>query len=250
MSVYDKAAPRPLRFPARQTRESSEAIARLHGLREKHVIFAQQNPKAIDSGVFHNDVIAVGNRNVHFYHQEAFLNSRQVKESLHQAWAEQESDFYSIEVPTHSVSLEDCVSSYLFNSQLIDHTDGTMSIVVPAECQHIVTVWDYLNELIGGNSPIKHIKIYDLKQSMSNGGGPACLRLRVVLTDAEQAAVNPSCLMNETLFEHLNHWIDRHYRDRLREKDLADPQLLIESRQALDELTQILAVGSIYEFQR
>jgi len=31
---------------------------------------------------------------------------------------------------------------------------------------------------------------------------------------------------------------------------LRDPQLLIESRTALDELTQILKIGSVYPFQQ
>jgi len=85
---------------------------------------------------------------------------------------------------------------------------------------------------------------------MSNGGGPACLRLRVALTPAEQDAINPATLMNDALFERLNNWVDAHYRDELHEKDLADPLLLNESRTALDELTKILDLGSVYEFQR
>ena len=32
--------------------------------------------------------------------------------------------------------------------------------------------------------------------------------------------------------------------------DLADPKLLEESRAALDELTKLLQIGSVYEFQR
>jgi len=92
--------------------------------------------------------------------------------------------------------------------------------------------------------------VFDLKQSMSNGGGPACLRLRVALTEAEQKAINPSTLMNNALFGQLNNWVDKHYRDELHEADLADPKLLIESRNALDELTQIMDLGSVYEFQK
>ncbi|MBA6253573.1 N-succinylarginine dihydrolase [Colwellia sp. MB3u-55] len=40
-----------------------------------------------------------------------------------------------------------------------------------------------------------------------------------------------------------------HYRDRLRIDDLGDPQLVIESRTAIDELSQILSLGSVYCFQ-
>lgn len=85
---------------------------------------------------------------------------------------------------------------------------------------------------------------------MRNGGGPACLRLRVALNEQELRAVNPRVMMNDRLFTTLNEWVDRHYRDRLTQDDLADPALLREGREALDSLTSILGLGSIYPFQR
>lgn len=85
---------------------------------------------------------------------------------------------------------------------------------------------------------------------MANGGGPACLRLRVVLTPEEQRAVNPAVFMNDRLFTELNDWIDRYYRDRLTQADLADPQLLREGREALDALTKLLDLGNVYAFQQ
>ena len=148
------------------------------------------------------------------------------------------------------MSVEDCVKSYLFNSQLISRGTDDMIIIVPGECQNNANVWAYLEALKAGPSPINEVQVYDLKQSMSNGGGPACLRLRVVLNEAEVAAVNQSCLMNDGLFNRLNTWVDSHYRDSLLEADLADPQLLIETRTALDELTQIMQLGSVYDFQK
>ncbi len=68
----------PKKFPARQTHEASLAIARLHTLSHDRVVFAKQNPNAIDAGVFHNDVIAVGNKNLLFYHEKAFSNKKAV----------------------------------------------------------------------------------------------------------------------------------------------------------------------------
>ncbi|WP_197273651.1 N-succinylarginine dihydrolase, partial [Aeromonas schubertii] len=108
----------------------------------------------------------------------------------------------------------------------------------------------YLDKLVTLGSPIKQVHFMDVKQSMRNGGGPACLRLRVALNDAELAAVNQACLMNDTLFTRLNQWVDKHYRDRLSFDDLRDPALVSESRAALDELTQILQLGAVYPFQR
>lgn len=250
MEAFNNSAPKPAKFPARHTLEASQAVARRHGLSTEQVVYAQQNPDVIDAGVFHNDVIAVGNRNAHFYHQEAFLDTAKMKQDLLTAWGNRASKFHLIEVPSSAVSVQDCIQSYLFNSQLLSRGDDDMVLVVPGECENNPAVWAYLSSLVTGQSPINEIKVFDLKQSMSNGGGPACLRLRVALTQAEQQAINPSTLMNDTLFEQLNNWVDKHYRDQLHEKDLADPQLLIESRNALDELTQIMDLGSVYEFQR
>lgn len=249
MEAFNNNAAKPAKFPARHTLEASQAVARRHGLSANQVVYAQQNPDVIDAGVFHNDVIAVGNRNAHFYHQEAFLDTAKMKQDLLKAWGDRASQLHLIEVPSHAVSVQDCIQSYLFNSQLLSRGDDDMVLVVPGECENNPAVWAYLNSLVAGQSPINEIKVFDLKQSMSNGGGPACLRLRVALTQTEQAAINPSTIMNNTLFERLNVWVDKHYRDELHEQDLADPQLLIESRTALDELTKILDLGHVYEFQ-
>ena len=252
--VYGKQAfggmVEPQRFPARQTREASEAVMRLHGLDAAQTVFIQQNPDVIDQGVFHNDVIAVSNRNVLFHHQQAFLNQTQALDEISQKMSALGHQFISVEVPTAQVSVADAVGTYLFNSQLLSKPDGKMMIIVPEESRQNQRVWDYLSSLINSNGPINEVKVFDLRESMRNGGGPACLRLRVVLTDAELQAVAPGVLMNESLFLTLNNWIDRHYRDRLTEADLADPQLLIENRQALDELTRIMGLGSIYPFQQ
>lgn len=250
MEAFNTQAPRPQKFPARHTLEASQAVARSHGLNESQVVYAQQNPDVIDAGVFHNDVIAVGNGNAHFYHQEAFLDTAKMKQDLLAAWGDRQNEFHLIEVPSQAVSVDDCIRSYLFNSQLLSRGDNDMVLIVPGECENNPRVWAYLNELVASRAPINEVKVFDLKQSMSNGGGPACLRLRVALSPEEQAAVNPATLMNDRLFERLNTWVDKHYRDELHEADLADPKLLIESREALDELTQIMNLGSVYEFQK
>jgi len=251
--AFSTKSPKPAKYPARQTLEASQAVARLHGLKVHQTVFAQQNPAVIDAGVFHNDVIAVGNGHVSFYHQLAFLNTQQVNDDLQKAMSNiGNSEIQFIEVPTEKVSIADAVSSYLFNSQLINlpHLkNGGMGLVVPQECKNNDNVSVYLDQLVAGDNAIAEVLAFDLKQSMSNGGGPACLRLRVVLNEVEQAAVNPACIMSQGLFVRLMDWTEKHYRDSLCEEDLADPQLLIESHGALDELTQILRLGSVYDFQ-
>lgn len=236
----------PVRYPARQTREASAAVARLHQLNDARTLFVQQNPAVIDQGVFHNDVIAVSNQQVFFCHEEAFVDQQQLLLQL----AERVPGFQPIVVPREKVSVADAVKTYLFNNQLLQHPDGGMLLVLPEESRQHAGVWRYLSELIADGGPIRELKVFDLRESMCNGGGPACLRLRVVLTATERQAINPAVLMNDHLFSILNDWIDRYYRDRLTQADLADPQLLCEGRIALDELTQLLDLGSVYAFQR
>lgn len=248
-SAFDGRYPAPQNYPARQTLEASQAVTRLHGLDADCVVFAQQNPEVIDQGVFHNDVIAVGNAEVLLYHEDAFLDSPRVLAELREKLARRGGRLQAIEVPRRVLGIGEVVQSYLFNSQLLSREDGSMLLVVPEECRGNQRVWHYLTELTASGGPIREIRVFDLRQSMQNGGGPACLRLRVVLDDAELQAVNPGVLLSEALCIRLDAWIDRHYRDRLVEADLADPQLLIESRTALDELTQILQLGSVYPFQ-
>ena len=247
--AFDSSKPAPQKFPARQTFEASQAVTRLHGLNDKNIVFMQQNPDIIDQGVFHNDVIAVGNQNVLFYHEQAFLNPEQGFGEI-QTKLGQETPFHYIEVTTQDVPVQDAVSSYLFNTQVITLPNGEMAIIAPTECQENSAVSAYLEKLLTLNTPIKQVHFFDVKQSMKNGGGPACLRLRVALSEQELAAVNPNVILTDSLFTTLDNWIEKHYRDELYTKDLADPQLLIESRAALDELTQILNLGSVYRFQQ
>ncbi|WP_312210921.1 N-succinylarginine dihydrolase [Pseudescherichia sp.] len=236
----------PERYPARQTLEASQAVVRLNQVHPDRVMFAQQNPTVIDEGVFHNDVIAVSNRQLLFCHERAFVKQCGLLSHL----AERVPGFQAIQVPEEAVSVKDAVATYLFNSQLLSREDGSMVLVVPQESQEHAGVWHYLNGLLAEDNPIRELKVFDLRESMANGGGPACLRLRVVLTQEERQAVNPAVMMSDALFNQLNGWVDRYYRDRLTQADLADPQLLREGREALDQLSQLLDLGSVYPFQR
>ena len=234
--AFNNAKPIPKKFPARQTLEASQAVARLHGLRDDNVVYVQQNPDVIDQGVFHNDVISVGNQNVMFYHEQAFLNTDAFLNELNTKFAAIGSDdLHCIKVATEEVSLDDCVKTYLFNTQIITLNDGTMAIIAPMHCHDNPRVKAYLDRLVTSNTPIKQVKYFDVNESMKNGGGPACLRLRVAMTETELAAVNQHCIMSDALYGNLETWINKHYRDQLSFDDLRDPNLLVESRTALDE---------------
>lgn len=248
--AFDSSKPAPQKFPARHTYEACEAVARLHQLDESGVVYMQQNPDVIDQGVFHNDVISVGNKNVLFYHEQAFLNTQAGFDEIQRKFAaKSDKPFHFVKVANSQVSVDEAVKSYLFNTQLVDIGNDQMAIIAPMECKESESVHNYLNELVTLDSPIKQVHYFDVKQSMRNGGGPACLRLRVALNEQELAATNQNVLMSDELFARLNTWVDSHYRDVLSEDDLRDPNLVVESRTALDELTKILNLGSVYPFQ-
>jgi succinylarginine dihydrolase len=244
---FDPSAPAPKRYPARQTLEASQAIARLHGLDAARTVFASQNPGVIDQGVFHNDVIAVGNGNVLFYHEQAFADEAAVLNRLRAAMIGVGAELDAVRVDTRAVPVADAVTSYLFNSQLLTKPDGAMALVVPHECQENQAVSRYLEQLVAGDGPIDELIDFDLRQSMRNGGGPACLRLRVALTDAEARAMHQGVVMTEALYARLVAWVEAHYRDRLEPKDLADPQLAIECAQALEDLQRVLGLPGLYD---
>jgi succinylarginine dihydrolase len=238
----------PTKYPARQTKEASEAIARSHQLNQEHVIFACQNPKAIDQGVFHNDVISVANESVFLTHAEAFHNQANILSALRE---KAQFPLTIIELSKEQLSIKDAVDTYLFNSQLISLPDQkNMILLTPFECQNNPQVMTCIETILADNTnPINKAHYLDLKQSMRNGGGPACLRLRVPLNKKELAAMHQGVLVDNKLLDILDQWILKHYRTELHTDDLADPQLMNESLQALDELTQILKLGSIYPFQ-
>lgn len=248
--VYGRSAfaqgPAPARFPARQTREAGAAIARRHGLDPAHTVLAQQDPAAIDAGVFHNDVIAVGEGTLLFCHERAFVDTAGVLADLR---ARVGPSFAALVVTERDVTLEDAVATYLFNSQLLLRPDGRYILVAPAEAQEHARTRALIERLVSDGASIAEALVFDLRQSMRNGGGPACLRLRVPLTADERAAVSGRVFLDDALAQALESWIERHYRDRLAPADLADPALLDESRHALDELTQLLELPPLYRFQ-
>lgn len=248
-SALDSNVPAPARFPARQTREASQAVARLHALAPERLALAQQNPAAIDRGVFHNDVVCVGNENVLLYHEEAFAEGDRVVAELATKLAAAGAELVAIKVPASALSLEDAVKTYLFNSQIVTLPDGSMSLIAPAECVEHAGVRAVIDEWVLGGR-IRSVNYVSVRQSMSNGGGPACLRLRVVLTEQEMAAMHPGALFEDALYAALTEWVKRHYRERLSADDLAAPALLEEGRAALDELTGLLGLPGIYAFQR
>lgn len=224
-------------FPARQTLAACEAIAKQHQLSPDRCVFARQHPGAIAAGVFHNDVIAVGNQSLHLVHEMAFVNQAAILAELADKFGE---GLQQIVISQEALSLEEAVSTYFFNSQLLTRPDGSMVLLCPIECAESPNALRLTEQLVAGDNPIADCQFINLRESMHNGGGPACLRLRVVLTEKELAAVHPTVFLTEARYEELSAWVNRHYRDQLTVDDLADPRLVEEVAIALEELHAML----------
>ena len=235
-------------FPARQTREASEAVMRRHAA--SGAVLARQGRAAIAGGTFHNDVVCVGALDTLFFHDLAFEDTAGTKAAIRAAATGFEPVF--VEVSSDDLPLVDAISSYLFNSMLIRVPgEDRLTLICPTETRDNPRSHAVAQGLAASNGPIGAVRYVDVRQSMRNGGGPACLRLRVVLTEAELAATNPAMRMTDALFARLSAWGERWYRDRLTASDLSDPALLTETRGALDDLTGILDLGGdFYPFQR
>ena len=234
-------------FPARQTREASEAVARRHLLSPGRVVFAQQHPRGIDAGAFHTDVLGVSCDAFLMMHEIAFLDGPATIQRLRALLG----PALSLEVATEDeFPLPDAVASYAFNSALMTLDNKSIMVLAPEESRENPRARAFLDRVLESNNPVKRIEYFNLRQSMNNGGGPACLRLRVQLSEPEVAALGARMVFSAVLDDELVSWVKRHYRDRLLPGDLRDPKLARESFTALDELTKILQLGSIYDFQR
>jgi succinylarginine dihydrolase len=236
-------------YPARQTREASEAVARRHGA--SGVVLARQSAAAIAGGTFHNDVVCVGALETLFFHEFAFEHTARTLEAIRKA-ANGRFEPVFVEVSSGDLPLADAISSYLFNSMLVRIPgEDRLTLICPTETRDNARSHAVAESLAASNGPIGRVEYVDVRQSMRNGGGPACLRLRVALAEAELDATNPAMRLTDELHARLSIWAANRYRDTLTPADLADPALLDESRGALDELTSILELGAgFYPFQR
>ncbi len=238
-------------FPARQTFEAAQAVARRHQLDPARTVLARQAPGAIDAGAFHNDVVAVAHEHVLFHHEDAFAD----KAALYAEIRAKASGFEPVfvEVPRNRAGLEDAVTSYLFNSQLVRRPGATsLTLIAPTEVRENNKTASVVAEMVGQtNAAIGAVEYVEVRESMRNGGGPACLRLRIVMTPAERAAAAQGFFLDDELAAKLETWIKTHYREEIAPADCADPALVEETQRALDELTRILPLGSdFYPLQR
>jgi succinylarginine dihydrolase len=225
-------------FPARQHPDASAAIARAHLLDPTRTLFVQQSEEAIAAGAFHNDVVAVANGRVLFAHELAFADKTDFYGKLRAALPEVE----IVEVPAAQVSLADAISSYLFNAQLVTLPGGEMALILPSEARDTPSVWNWLQEHVAGNGPIRRLEVVDVRESMANGGGPACLRLRVV---ADPATVDPRFLVDDAKLDQIAAVIEQHWPETIAQDEIGDPALIARIQAARTALLDLLGVELI-----
>lgn len=205
-------------FPARQHLTASQAVARKHRLDPARTVFAEQSSDAIAAGAFHNDVVAVANESVLFCHEQAFADPAALYAELRAIMPET----VVVEVPADRVSLEEAIRTYLFNAQLVTLPEGGMALILPTESRESEVVWSWLQEMIATNGPIRKLIPVDVRQSMANGGGPACLRLRVL---ADPATVDPRFLMDEAKIDRIADIVAATWPETIDADALAAPAL-------------------------
>jgi succinylarginine dihydrolase len=227
-------------FPARQHIEASKAVARAHVLDPARTLFVEQNPEAIAAGAFHNDVVAVANENVLFTHEQAFAD----KSAFYAELRAKLPDVAIVEVPASRVSLADAVASYVFNAQLVTLPEGGMALILPTEARDNAGVWTWLEEMVAGNGPIRRLVPVDVRESMSNGGGPACLRLRIV---ADPATVDPRFLVDAAKLDRIASVIETHWPEHIDPAGLTDPALIARIRAARRALAEALDLVEILD---
>jgi len=233
--VYGKSGGR---FPARQHVEASRIVARRHGLDPARVLMVEQNPDAIAAGAFHNDVVAVANEGVLFAHELAFADPAGTYDAIRARCPGAQ----GVEVPADAVSLADAITSYLFNAQLLTPPSGEMTLVVPSECQDNQPVWNWLQQMLAGNGPIRHVKVVDVRQSMANGGGPACLRLRVV---ADPATVDPRFMLDDAKAEAMEKVVAEFWPEQINPADIGSESLAATIRTARAQMLDLLGLTEL-----
>ena len=236
---------------ARQTLSAFQEIAKQHGLSERATLFLKQNPAVIRDGVFHNDVIAVGNESVFLVHELAYAGGRfdieHVADRYHGLFGKPLS---LLMIEEGDLSVEEAVHTYFFNSQIVSKQDGGMAIIAPSEVEDLYAgKAARLMEKIRADAgnPISEVHYADLRQSMNNGGGPACLRLRVPMTDAQIAGVkkNVNVMADEALLSALARLIENQYPSELSADDLADPRLYHCCKTVLQKLGELMKLPLI-----
>jgi succinylarginine dihydrolase len=232
VNLFVHGADRDGRYPERQSARASRAVARLAGVGAP--LFALQSAEAVQAGAFHNDVVAVANESVLLAHPQAFDDPAGL-------YAEIARRLPQAEVIELDLPLASAVAGYLFNSQLVTLPDGDMALIAPAETGADPAAWAAVERLLAADNPVRRAVVVEVRESMRNGGGPACLRLRVPVDEAARAAIDARFLLTPGRWEALHRMVEAAWPEAVAPGDLADAQFWAAAREANRRFAAFLA---------
>ena len=240
--VYGDGDPQPASYWPRQSRQACETIARCHRLPQENTFFLKQHPDAIDAGAFHNDVVAASHHRLLIFHEQAFYRLESPLQEICDRYAQRYRRALSVlPVNERTLPLSRAVSTYLFNSQILSVAGAEQPVMLcpsqvkeDADARRLVQSWrdDHI---------FSEIHYVDLRQSMSGGGGPACLRLRVPMNAAAAANLDARMLWSEKLDGQLRSLIEQHYPPRVTLAELTDLEFIRQAEHTTQRLRDLLS---------
>lgn len=239
------------KYPQRQSLEASQAIARRHCLKKENLIFAKQSKDSVQKGAFHADLLILSHQYVFICHEKTFQDQSDVLQKIRKKFRQLSQIIpIIIEIKDQELSLEEAIASYFFNSQIVSLSNGDWVLLAPSQCQENTRVLRVIQGILAAKNPIKNVIYVPVNQSMFNGGGPACLRLRLVCSLKEWNGIHHGVKFSNTLYHQLCQWVCTYYPDVLTEKQLLCARFLRQCRDALHELSNILGLYPLYSFQK
>lgn len=217
----------PKVHPSRQTALASQLVARRLGIGDTRSLFVQQLPKAIDAGVFHNDVIATSHEDFLLVHECAYVDQPNSLDRMADIFRKQcHGTLRTLVITEKELSLSEAVATYLFNSQIVTRKDGSWLMLCPVECQESPTASQVLKRIQREEPRIGAIEFVSLRESMANGGGPACLRLRTYASEQEIDELPARTRIQDESLSFLEGVIASEYPETVQLEDFLDLDLV------------------------
>ena len=240
--VYGDQDPLPSKFWARQTLAACLTIARRHNLRPDNTFFLKQHPDAIDAGAFHNDVVAASHHDLFLHHTCAYYDATETLAAIEKRYAElYGAALRRIEVSENELTTQEAISTYLFNSQIVSAAESNQPTLI---CPSQVAENDNASRIVQrwiDDALFQRVEFMELRQSMSGGGGPACLRLRVPMNENELSRLQTNAIWSPSLDQSLRQVIQEDYPGSLDSSDFFNKQIARKSHAAIARIKTILS---------
>ena len=188
--------------------------------------------------------MATSHRNVWLHHEHAYIDAdKTILEIEERFELVTQQSLHRCKITAAELPLCDAVSSYLFNGQLLPSDRGPelMTMLCPEQVRETPTALRAIESLIDSDGPIVACEFVELRESMNNGGGPACLRLRVPMNEANWKNLPGNLRFSETIADQLCRVIESTYPAKLETSDLTSLELVHQVKLAVQELNRVLS---------